>query len=201
MVKKIALYDIISDGNIVYVGLSARPKRRFSEHRYDKLIPFNSSMDVVAWFDGMDDALPAERRRIRDLNPPLNVAETIKRGRKKTNPVDVREVRHPGAVLEHDYLVPRDWSNRELARLAGVTPAAISRIVKGDVAVTSRSAIKLSLVLDTTARYWLKLQSEWELASIHPDIPWCAPLPKDQKEWEAEASLRANKKMFLSRDF
>ncbi|TFD76179.1 addiction module antidote protein, HigA family [Cryobacterium sp. Sr8] len=67
---------------------------------------------------------------------------------------------HPGLLLE-DYL--GEVSLAEAARRLGVTRATLSRIRHGHSAVTADMAVRLSLLLGTSAELWLGMQGAYDL--------------------------------------
>lgn len=67
---------------------------------------------------------------------------------------------HPGEVLD-DYL--GDISIAEAARRMGVTRATLSRIRNGHASITADMALRLSLLLETSAELWLGMQSSYDL--------------------------------------
>ena len=79
---------------------------------------------------------------------------------------------HPGLLLE-DYL--GEVSLAEAARRLGVTRATLSRIRHGHSAVTADMAVRLSLLLGTSAELWLGMQSAYDLWNARqkprPDVP------------------------------
>lgn len=67
---------------------------------------------------------------------------------------------HPGLLLE-DYL--GEVSLAEAARRLGVTRATLSRIRHGHSAVTADMAVRLGLLLGTSAELWLGMQAAYDL--------------------------------------
>ena len=67
---------------------------------------------------------------------------------------------HPGLLFE-DYL--GDVSLAEAARRLGVTRATLSRIRHGHSAVTADMAVRLGLLLGTSAELWLGMQTAYDL--------------------------------------
>ena len=67
---------------------------------------------------------------------------------------------HPGSLLE-DYL--GDISIAEAARRLGVTRATLSRIRNGHAAVSAEMAVRLSILLGTSAELWLGMQTSYDL--------------------------------------
>lgn len=67
---------------------------------------------------------------------------------------------HPGLLLE-DYL--GGVSLAEAARRLGVTRATLSRIRNGHAAVSADMAVRLSILLGTSAELWLGMQTSYDL--------------------------------------
>lgn len=74
---------------------------------------------------------------------------------------------HPGEVLLEEFLVPLGISQNALARAAGVSPRRINEIVLGKRVITADTAVRLSVVLGTTERFWLGLQADYDLEEAH----------------------------------
>ena len=71
---------------------------------------------------------------------------------------------HPGAVLLNEWMIPREFSQNGLARRLGVPPRRINEIVLGKRGISADTAIGLAAVFGTTERYWMNLQTDYELA-------------------------------------
>ena len=67
---------------------------------------------------------------------------------------------HPGMLLK-DYL--GDTSLAEAARRLGVTRATLSRIRNGHASVTADMAVRLGMLLGTSAELWLGMQTAYDL--------------------------------------
>ena len=74
---------------------------------------------------------------------------------------------HPGEVLLEEFLVPLGISQNALARAAGVSPRRINEIVLGKRGITADTAVRLSVVLGTTERFWLGVQADYDLEEAH----------------------------------
>lgn len=77
---KWVLYDLILDGEVVYVGTTSRPRERLSTHRgqaYRRgwMHMKRVEMKIVDRFARRPAALKAESERIRQLMPVFNVNE------------------------------------------------------------------------------------------------------------------------------
>ena len=70
---------------------------------------------------------------------------------------------HPGEVLLEEFLAPMDISQNALARAAGVPPRRINEIVLGKRSVTADTAVRLAKALGTSERFWLGLQTDYDL--------------------------------------
>jgi addiction module HigA family antidote len=70
----------------------------------------------------------------------------------------------PGEVLREEFLKPLGMGQSELAAKMGVGKMRVSELVRGQRAITAETAILLSQVLGTTARFWMNLQTSHDLA-------------------------------------
>jgi antitoxin HigA-1 len=70
---------------------------------------------------------------------------------------------HPGEILEEDFLKPLGVSQYRLAKAIKVPPRRINEIVHGTRAITADTALRLARFFATTERFWLNLQSRYEL--------------------------------------
>jgi addiction module HigA family antidote len=70
----------------------------------------------------------------------------------------------PGEILAEEFLEPMGLSHRELARRMGVHPMRINEIIRGKRSITADTALRLADVLGTTARFWMTLQANYDLA-------------------------------------
>lgn len=70
----------------------------------------------------------------------------------------------PGEILAEEFLAPLGMSHRELARRMRVNPMRVNEIVRGKRAITADTALRLAAVLGTSARFWMNLQSNHDLA-------------------------------------
>jgi antitoxin HigA-1 len=69
----------------------------------------------------------------------------------------------PGEILRHEYLVPLEMSQRDLAEHIGQDVKVINRIVNGRSAVTAEVALKLAATFNTTPEFWLNAQKAVDL--------------------------------------
>jgi addiction module HigA family antidote len=70
---------------------------------------------------------------------------------------------HPGEVLMEEFLRPLEISQYRLAQSISVPPRRINEIVHGQRAVTADTALRLSRFFGTSERFWLNLQTGYDL--------------------------------------
>jgi antitoxin HigA-1 len=70
---------------------------------------------------------------------------------------------HPGEVLLEEFLEPMGVSQYRLAKDTSVPPRRINEIVHGKRAITADTALRLSRYFGTTERFWLNLQTRYDL--------------------------------------
>ena len=70
----------------------------------------------------------------------------------------------PGEILQEEFLAPLGMSQSELAEKMGVGRMRISELVRGQRAITAETAILLSRALGTSAKFWMNLQTNHDLA-------------------------------------
>ena len=70
---------------------------------------------------------------------------------------------HPGEILLEEFLKPMGISQYRLAKDTGVSPRRINEIVHGKRAVTADTALRLARYFGTSERFWMNLQSSYEL--------------------------------------
>lgn len=70
---------------------------------------------------------------------------------------------HPGEILIEEFLGPMDISQYRLAKDISVHPRRINEIVHGNRSVTADTALRLSRYFGTSERFWLNLQTGYDL--------------------------------------
>jgi antitoxin HigA-1 len=71
---------------------------------------------------------------------------------------------HPGIMLRNDVLAPLGLGVTEAARKLGMSRVALSRVVNGHAGISPELAIRLEKAGVSTARFWMNLQSNFDLA-------------------------------------
>jgi addiction module HigA family antidote len=70
---------------------------------------------------------------------------------------------HPGEVLREEYLVPLNMTAHALAMALHLPAPRINEIVREKRAVTPDTALRLARFFDSTAEFWMNLQSSYDL--------------------------------------
>lgn len=70
---------------------------------------------------------------------------------------------HPGEILLEYFLKPMNVTARQLAADIDVSPSRISEIINGKRPITADTALRLGLFFSMESRFWLNLQSEFDM--------------------------------------
>lgn len=70
---------------------------------------------------------------------------------------------HPGDVLREEFLVPMGLSSSALAESIGVPAPAMDALCAGQQAMTPDTAARLARFFGTSEKFWLGLQTDFEL--------------------------------------
>lgn len=71
---------------------------------------------------------------------------------------------HPGDLLREDVLAPLGIEITEAAQRLGMSRTTLSRVVNGRAGISPDLAVRLERVGVSTARFWLTLQANYEMA-------------------------------------
>lgn len=77
---------------------------------------------------------------------------------------------HPGEVLKEEFLIPLGISAYKLAKETFMPQTRISEIIKGRRRITADTALRLSKFLETTPKFWLGLQDDFDLELEHSEL-------------------------------
>ena len=77
-------------------------------------------------------------------------------------PTKLRNI-HPGEVLQEEFLTPLAMSQSALARAIAVPPRRVNEVVLGVRGITPDTALRLARYFGTSERFWLGLQSDFDL--------------------------------------
>jgi addiction module HigA family antidote len=78
---------------------------------------------------------------------------------------------HPGLMLKQDVLEPLKLGVSDAARKLGVSRVALSRVLNGHAGISPELALRLEQAGVSTARFWLGLQSNYQLAQARLTEP------------------------------
>lgn len=70
---------------------------------------------------------------------------------------------HPGEILKADFLEPLGLSINALSEAIKVPRTRLNDIVRGRRGITADTAIRLARYFSVSARFWMNLQSHYEL--------------------------------------
>lgn len=70
---------------------------------------------------------------------------------------------HPGEILKEDYLPEYNLSVTAFALKLGVSRTTASELVNCKNGVTAEMALKLEKAFNTSAQFWLNLQTQYDL--------------------------------------
>jgi addiction module HigA family antidote len=70
---------------------------------------------------------------------------------------------HPGEILMEEFLRPLEITQYRLAKDISVPPRRINEIIHGKRTITADTALRLSRYFGTSERFWLNLQSRYDL--------------------------------------
>ena len=77
---------------------------------------------------------------------------------------------HPGEVLLEEFLEPMGLSQYRVAQDTSVSPRRINEIVHGKRRITADTALRLARYFGTSDRFWLNLQSRFDLEVERDEI-------------------------------
>lgn len=81
---------------------------------------------------------------------------------------------HPGEVLREEYLEPLGLSCRQLADAIGVPSNRVSDIARERRGITADTAIRFGHYFRTDPRFWLNLQSYYDLSKAEAETDYSA---------------------------
>ncbi len=70
---------------------------------------------------------------------------------------------HPGEILLKEFIIPLNLTQKKLAKELNVPYSRINAIVNGKREITANSAIKLAEYFKTSEKFWMNLQSNYDL--------------------------------------
>jgi antitoxin HigA-1 len=89
---------------------------------------------------------------------------------KKGEALETNVLLHPGEVLSME-IEARGIKKSEFANAIGVTPGNLTELLNGKRHVSAMMAIKIEALLEISASFWLRIQSEYDLGIAKRLIP------------------------------
>lgn len=84
---------------------------------------------------------------------------------------------HPGTLLREDVLVPLGIEVTDAAQRLGMSRTTLSRVINGRAGISPDLALRLERAGVSTARFWMTLQANYELAqAVQRKQPKVLPL-------------------------
>jgi addiction module HigA family antidote len=77
---------------------------------------------------------------------------------------------HPGEILREDFLLPLGLSMNRLALDLRVPVTRVAEIVRERRGITPDTALRLARYFNTSARFWLNLQTAYDLEVAEDDL-------------------------------
>ena len=77
---------------------------------------------------------------------------------------------HPGEILKEEFLEPLGMSANALAIALHVPAPRINDVVRQKRAVSVDTALRLARYFNTTAQFWLNLQTSYDLKTAEKNI-------------------------------
>ena len=74
---------------------------------------------------------------------------------------------HPGEILNDEFLIPLGISAAKLSKDLEIPQTRISQIIKGNRRITADTALRLSLYFGNSAKFWLGLQDDFDIAELN----------------------------------
>lgn len=69
----------------------------------------------------------------------------------------------PGEMLLKEFLEPMNITQYRLAKDLGIPQTRISKIIKGERAIMSDTALRLAYYFNMSAEFWMNLQTGYDL--------------------------------------
>ena len=66
-------------------------------------------------------------------------------------------------MLLEEFLEPLGIGRSEAAKRLGISANRLDEVVQGKRRITADTALRLSRLLQTSPRFWMRLQADWDL--------------------------------------
>lgn len=85
------------------------------------------------------------------------ISEDVRREPRVMDPL------HPGEIIKEEFLDPLGMTPYALAKKLGVPVPRVNDIARGKRSISADTALRLSRYFGNSARFWLNLQSSYDL--------------------------------------
>lgn len=70
---------------------------------------------------------------------------------------------HPGEILRDTLIEGENLTVTDAAKLLDISRVQLSKIINGQSGISPETAIRLSIVLNTSSQMWVNLQTDYDL--------------------------------------
>jgi len=77
---------------------------------------------------------------------------------------------HPGEILNELFIKENGLSISKTAMNIGISRQSLSELVNGKNGITAQTALRLSKAFNTSPKYWMNLQSDYDLRKAEKTI-------------------------------
>jgi addiction module HigA family antidote len=87
-----------------------------------------------------------------------------------TLPVNHSKVKHPGVLIREKFLEEKALPLKYLSHVTQIPISSLWNILQGNTRIQPWHAIRFAAVLGSSAEYWLKLQSDYDLMQARQEF-------------------------------
>jgi addiction module HigA family antidote len=80
--------------------------------------------------------------------------------------------KHPGKILQEQFMRPLGVSASQLAKYLGINRSTLGRFLAGEQRLTLEMAARLGACFDSPARWWLQMQTDFDVTQIDAHPKW-----------------------------
>ena len=116
-----------------------------------------------------------------EINITLN---SLRRSFDASSVGEIHSPVHPGEILREEFMAPFSLSAISVAKACNLPRSRIERIVKGEIGISTDTALQLSRLFRTTSQFWLNMQTRFEseilMREIGSELDAIQPIPMPQ---------------------
>jgi antitoxin HigA-1 len=75
----------------------------------------------------------------------------------------IHKPKHPGLMVKSLCIEPLNLSVSQAAELLGISRPTLSKLLNGHLNISPEMAVRLSIVFNTSAEFWINLQAAYDL--------------------------------------